>query len=100
MNRYRFTQTLKTKLGKRYFSSIMYPEIKIRNNDIYIYATSEDRIDSLAFKYYGDVTLWWVIAQANHIGKTSFQIKAGTYLRIPLAIEAIMNDFRNINKQR
>ena len=27
-------------------------------------------------------------------------IKAGTYLRIPLAIEAIMNDFRNINKQR
>ena len=99
MNRYRFTQTLKTKLGKRYFSSIMYPEIKIRNNDIYIYAKAEDRLDLLAHKYYGDVTLWWVIAHANHIGKGTFRLEAGKQLRIPMAIQAIIDDFRKINKE-
>ena len=36
MNRYKFSEQKKTKVGKRYFGSIMYPEIKIRNNDIYI----------------------------------------------------------------
>ena len=33
MNRYKFSKEKKTELGKRYFGSIMYPEIKIRNNE-------------------------------------------------------------------
>ena len=33
MNRYKFTEEKKTKLGKRYFSSIMYTEIKTNNDD-------------------------------------------------------------------
>tara|TARA_Y100000593_G_C4198792_1_gene280748 strand:+ start:490 stop:792 length:303 start_codon:yes stop_codon:yes gene_type:complete len=98
MNRYRFSNILKNKLGKRYFSSIMYPEIKIRNNDIYIYAKAEDRIDLLAYKYYGDVTLWWVIAKANHLGKGTLRLEPGKQLRIPRAIDAIMEDFRKLNK--
>ena len=98
MNRYKFSKEKKTELGKRYYGSIMYPEIKIRNNDIYIYAKSEDRIDNLAYKYYGDVTLWWVIAKANHMGKGTFRLEPGKQIRIPRAIDAIMEDFRKLNK--
>ena len=52
MDRYRRADKKRTKLGKEHYGSLMYPEIKIRNNDIYIYAKSEDRIDLLAYKYY------------------------------------------------
>tara|TARA_B100000287_G_C20352123_1_gene670253 strand:+ start:403 stop:705 length:303 start_codon:yes stop_codon:yes gene_type:complete len=98
MNRYKFSEQKKTKVGKRYFGSIMYPEIKIRNNDIYIYAKSEDRIDTLAYKYYGDVSLWWIIAKANEIGKGTFRLEPGKQIRIPRAIDSIMEDFRKLNK--
>ena len=59
---------------------------------------AEDRIDLLAFKYYGDVTLWWVIAKANHLGKGTLRLEPGRQIRIPRAIEAIMEDFRKLNK--
>ena len=100
MNRYRRADKKRTILGREHYGSIMYPEIKIRNNDIYIYAKSEDRLDNLAYKYYGDVSLWWVIAQANHVGKGGFRLNPGMQIRIPMAIEAIMEEFRKINKER
>ena len=99
MDRYKNSDKKKDKIGRQYFGSIMYPKIKIRNNDIYIYAKAEDRLDLLAHKYYGDVTLWWVIAHANHIGKGTFRLEAGKQLRIPMAIQAIIDDFRKINKE-
>ena len=101
MDRYRFTKKEKDKkLKMDKYKAILYPEVILRDNDIYIYTKDGDRLDLLSYKYYGDVTLWWIIAQANHIGKGSFIIKPGTHLRIPLAVEAIMNDFRKINEDR
>ena len=56
-----------------------------------------DRLDNLAHKYYSDNNLWWVIAKANGIkGKSA--LKPGENLRIPLNIQRIIEDFRNVNK--
>ena len=51
---------------------------------IYIISVFGDTLDGLADKYYQDVTMWVVIAKANHIGHGSMNIEAGTRLRIPI----------------
>jgi hypothetical protein len=40
------------------------------------------RIDLIAWRYYRDVDLWWVIAEVNNVG-SPLEIKSGTILRIP-----------------
>ena len=49
-----------------------------------------DRFDVLANQYYGDSSLWWYIAQANHLN--SMNIEPGTSLRIPASVEAANGD--------
>jgi len=64
-----------------------------KNNTIAteIYITNQgDRLDKLAGKYYGDGTLWWVIAAASGIGWW-LQIPSGVVLTIPLNIDQINN---------
>lgn len=42
-----------------------------------------DRIDLLAAKYYGDVTLWWMICDANPELIDWMWLPSGIMLRIP-----------------
>jgi nucleoid-associated protein YgaU len=37
----------------------------------------------LAYQYYEDQSLWWVIAKANNLGKGTWYITPGTLIRIP-----------------
>jgi nucleoid-associated protein YgaU len=52
--------------------------------------TSEDRLDGLAFHYYGDEDYWWIIALANRI-LDPFSIVAGRTLRIPSEAKSILD---------
>lgn len=100
-NRYTYTnQTLDKDKSFRKFSTTLYPKIEEKNSDIIIRTNSGDRLDLLANRYYGDVTLWWIIAQANNIGKGTLNIKAGTLLRIPQELETIFSDLETINRNR
>ncbi len=69
--------------GKKYKVSagleVPAPDI----NDIYVEVTTVDRLDQLAQKYLGDRSLWYVIANANNIGKGTIAIHKGTIIRIP-----------------
>lgn len=85
--------------NRRVFKSTLYPKILIDSNDIFITSKSGDRLDLLAHTFYNDVTLWWVIAQANSIGKGTLNIKPGLQLRIPRNIARIMADLETINKE-
>jgi len=97
MKRYSSTREKFDKSGVRVYSTTYYPEIPISNNDSFIVSKEGDRLDNLAHKYYSDNTLWWVIAKANGIkGKSA--LKPGENLRIPLNIQRIIEDFRNVNK--
>ena len=97
MKRYSSTKQKFDKSGVRIYSTTYYPEIPISNNDSFIVSKEGDRLDNLAHKYYSDNNLWWVIAKANGIkGKSA--LKPGENLRIPLNIQRIIEDFRNVNK--
>ena len=84
--------------GKRVMKPLLYPPIPRSVNDIYILTTPGDRLDLLAKKYYGDVGYYWMIAQANGIGKGSLTIPIGVQLRIPKEISTIFQDYRDLNK--
>lgn len=98
INRY---QDMPVKTGdnqKRVIKSVLYPTIPRDVNDIYLLTTPGDRLDLLAKTYYGDVGHWWVIAEANGIGKGNLTIEPGTQLRIPSQLSKIIQEFRDINQ--
>lgn len=98
MQRYINIDLLKTQKGKRYYKTVKYPQIVKKISDIYIVGQAGDRIDILAYKYYRDVSLWWIIAIANNLGKGDLVVPLGKQLRIPTDITDIITEYNNINK--
>lgn len=99
MNRYQGIPIINSETGKQIYATSRYPEIPLSENDIYVYTTQGDRYDILALNYYGDSSLWWIIATANpNIGLSTLVIPEGVQVRIPNNISAAINDFRLINQ--
>ena len=95
MNRYDNLTILTTQQGKPYYKGKSYPNIPVSESDAYVITSSEDRLDLLAYRYYNDATLWWVIAAANNIHDAKFAFPDGTILRIPIQyIEIVNNETR------
>lgn len=63
-------------------STIFYPNFS-DNEDIFIISHMGDRLDNLAYDYYGDPTYWYVIAISNNLGRGTVNIPPGLVIRIP-----------------
>ena len=98
MNRYEDITLVKTEEGKRYQKSVQYPLMERKLTDIYIIGARHDRLDNLAFKYYEDARLWWIIARANNIGKGNLTVPTGTQLRIPQNYLEIIQEYNTLNE--
>ena len=90
-SRYIYTKKKKNKDGKRVFAPTIYPKIPIRDSDIFIYPKFGDRLDNLAYKYYNDVSLWWIIAKANELNKGKIGLDPEKKIRIPTQIGDILS---------
>ena len=99
MSRYSNTKIKRKQGGDRVYSYTLYPKIPIKNSDVFITPTYGDRLDVLANEYYGDPSLWWIIAQANGIkGFTALYSKNWEgQLRIPTQIQDILGELQSIN---
>lgn len=85
--------------GKQYYRSKKFPPIPPSESDIYVVTTEGDRLDLLAFTYYGDASLWWVISGVNNgITFDSMFPEPGTQLRIPININEVLSIFNNANQ--
>ena len=71
----------------------------IRDDDIFTNMTPGTRLDNLAHKYYGDSSLWWIIARANGLTGTELQLKTQQRYRIPMSIKVILRDFASVNSE-
>ena len=96
-SRYDHTKTKRNELGKRVFKPTIYPKIPIRDSDIFIYPRFGDRLDNLAFKYYGDVSLWWIIAKANNLDAAHIGLEVDNQIRIPTNIQSILTKLKEIS---
>ena len=102
MNRYENSTILKTdNTNLPYYKGRFYPNIPLSDTDEYIITTVGDRLDSLAYSYYNDSTLWWIISMANNnITKGSMFPTPGTQLRIPLDLSNILRLYNDFNTAR
>ena len=99
--RYQNIQIAKSSVsGSQYYLNNIYPDIPLSNEDNYIITTVGDRLDLLAFDFYGDTIFWWVIASANALPGDSLYIEPGTQLRIPVDLSGIVNDYKLVNTRR
>lgn len=98
MNRYSDIQKYKTQTGTTYLGLTRYPIIPDSENDIYVYCQDGDRLDNLAYRYYGDSTLYWVIAAANpNIAYNLMYPVLGEQVRIPFPVDSVLNSFNTSN---
>ena len=92
-SRYTNNKTQKLKDGREVYRTKIYPNIPLSDNDIYIVTQTGDRMDTLAHQFFGDASLWWILATANNIHDAPFAIADGTILRVPKNYTTIINNF-------
>ena len=99
-SRYEFTKVMRNKKGQRVYKPTLYPNIPLDDNDIFLWTTDGDRLDNLAFKYYKDTTLWWIISKANaNIKYGRVALEAGIQIRIPMNIDKALKDLELLNNK-
>ena len=89
-----------TKDRKIHYKNILFPEIPLDVNDIYAMSRVGDRLDLIAYRFYGSTELWWIIASANPsiVKGDGFGLKPGLTIRIPNNPEVIVQSFYRINQ--
>ena len=100
---YRYQNIQVTKLqvtGSQYYLNNIYPDIPLSNEDNYVITVLGDRLDLLAFDFYGDTSFWWIIASANSLSGDSLYTEPGIQLRIPVDLSAIINEYKLVNATR
>ena len=91
MSRYSNTKITKKSLSPKQkkivssYGTTLYQRIPETNGDLHVISTEGDRLDNLAFQFYGDPSLWWYIAKANNL--TALNVPAGKSLVIPASAE-------------
>ena len=95
--RYAHTKIKRDKDGRRVLKPTIYPRIPIRDTDIFIYPKYGDRLDIIAFKHYGDTSLWWIIAKANGLDEAHIGLEVDKQIRIPTDINPILNRLEDLS---
>jgi len=99
MSRYSNILKVRNVDGERLYKTVKYPQIPRTNGDIYVITTDGDRYDILAFKYYQDKSLWWVISAANaEYTQGSIYPPIGVQLRIPGNLNSILTVYDALNR--
>ena len=83
-SRYQFSARYLDKKNGDFFGTRQLVRLPQHPTDLFHQVTEADskRIDLIAYKYYKDVRLWWVIAEANDI-INPLELQVGSILRIP-----------------
>lgn len=98
MGRYDKSRIFKDENGTRYLNRIQYPKIEISDTDISVKGLYGQRFENLAYKFYGNPELWWVIARANGQLDGSTYMVPGKEYRIPQDIGKIISKFDELNR--
>ena len=100
MDRYQFQRPKVKKDKKRIQGQTIYPAILPRVTDLYIVVRDGQRMDTLANEYYGNPSMWWIIAQANNITGGTLFLKPGSSIRIPKDLASIQRELEKANTER
>jgi hypothetical protein len=98
MKRYDIAPIIKNADGIRQLKTVLI-SAGFNSSDTIIETTSPHRLDKIANDFYGDPTLWWIIATVNNVGKGTLIVPAGTTIRVPDK-DRVLDEIEIINKNR
>ncbi len=84
-------------VGTQYYRPTYYPNISVTEQDSYIITKATDRLDLIANDFYGDSTLWWILAMANNLEGDSIYPGDGIQLRIPANLSLVLAKYNRDN---
>jgi hypothetical protein len=97
-NRYRnIRKKIDEKTGLNYRVPVLYPKIEERDDDILHTVVIGERLDLLAFRYFNDSGLWWIISRANGLDPSIISPEVGKELKIPQNVGDILTRFQTLN---
>jgi len=89
VSRYRNTPII----NNQFQSTFDFPKIDINKIQTFsIRITDSDRLDTLASRYLGDGTYWWIIALINDID-FPWDFASGAIIRIPISLDEVLKYF-------
>jgi hypothetical protein len=102
MNRFEDIKIKNTIKGKKYYRETFMPTLPEQEGDIYFFTESGDRLDLLAYEFYKDSSLWWILAAANPLitRRDSYIVEPGKQFRIPVNPQAAIQQYKNLNRNR
>ena len=77
-------------LRYRVYKPTMYPSIPMKDSDTFIAPVVGEKLENLANRFYGDGTLWWIIAKANNINDSTVISNTLKRVRIPTEIQEVL----------
>lgn len=77
---------LRTVDGVEFWDLLDLPTFQPGEEDITHVVQEGERIDSIAYRYYQDAVLWWVVAWANSIELPQRELSPGVELVVPSPI--------------
>jgi nucleoid-associated protein YgaU len=95
LDRYQFTKTDQDK-----YRTTRYPKLPKQQSDLYIISREGDRLDLLANEFYKDPRYWWVLAEANNVGKGTMIVPYGLQVRIPFPITDLLDRLREVEENK
>tara|TARA_R100000005_G_C4976351_1_gene187620 strand:+ start:33 stop:311 length:279 start_codon:yes stop_codon:yes gene_type:complete len=90
--RYKNASVVRDKNRKRYYRPTIIPNIPLSDSDVYVYPKVGERLDLLAYQFYGDSNLWWIIAKANELTNGQIGLSSEKKIRIPVNIQSILEN--------
>lgn len=69
--------------GKEFWDAFDPPTILDQQDDLIHTVLGSERLDTLAYRYYEDSRLWWVLAVSNGIEDIVADLNVGDSIRIP-----------------
>ena len=91
MRRYNSTSISIDKRGRfRVYKPTIYPSIPMKDSDIFIMPVVGEKLENLANRFYGDGSLWWIIAKANNINDSTVISNTLKRVRIPTEIQEVL----------
>lgn len=78
----------------KYYSTVDFPtQAQLDKIDTYsIVLNKFDRLDNLAAKYFGDGTLWWILAVMNNL-QWAWGFEEGQTLLVPTNVQDVLKLF-------
>jgi hypothetical protein len=98
-SRLRFGKVVKAD-GVEFWEVLDIPEIPAQRDDLVHRVEGPDRLDLIAYRYYQDPRLWWVVAVANDMEEIPTDLNVGDDLRVPSPRYVLQVLFKKASVQR